>query len=112
MTVIDMLKQDYGLDNDQAAGLQAKLKELEAFFDKNFEDSPSFFKTFYSKFEETIALYGFEERNAKQAEPLVSDLYLQGDFKILVSYIIPAYYQSGGDSEVFSDTYTQLMNSY
>ena len=51
MTVIDMLKQDYGLDNDQAAGLQAKLKELEAFFDKNFEDSPSFFKTFYSKFE-------------------------------------------------------------
>ena len=39
MTVIDMLKQDYGLDNDQAAGLQAKLKELETFFDKNFEEA-------------------------------------------------------------------------
>lgn len=112
MTVIDMLKQDHGLDNDQANSLQTRLKELEAFFDKNFEDSPKFFQTFYSKFEKTIAPYGFEEGDAKQAEPLVSHLYLQGDFKILVSYIIPAFYQSGGDSEIFSETYTEMMNSY
>ncbi|MGP4789587.1 hypothetical protein ACTXGJ_10725 [Psychrobacter sp. 1Y11] len=112
MTVIDMLKQDHGLDNDQANSLQAELKKLEAFFDKNFEDSPEFFQKFYSKFEQMIAPYGFEEGDAKQAEPLVSHLYLQGDFKILVSYIIPAFYQSGEDSEIFSDTYTQLMNSY
>ena len=112
MTVIDMLKQDYGLDNDQAAGLQAKLKELEAFFDKNFEDSPSFFKTFYSKFEETIAPYGFEKGDTKQIEALVNSLFLQGNFKILLSYVIPAFYQSGGDSDVFSETYTEMMNSY
>lgn len=112
MNFIYMLKQDYNLDDNQAIALQTELKNLEAFFDKNFEDNPSFFKTFYNKFEQTIAPYGFEEGDAEQAEPLVSSLFNQGDFRILVSYIIPAYYNSGGDSEIFSDTYTQMMNSY
>lgn len=112
MNFIDMLKEDYNLDEAQANALQTELKELEAYFDKNFEDSVSFFKMFYAKFEKTIAPYGFEEGNAKQAEPLINSLFNQGDFKILLSYVIPAYYQSGGDSEVFSDTYAQMMNSY
>ncbi len=112
MNFIDMLKQDYSLDSNQATALQKELKALEAFFDKNFEDNSGFFQTFYNKFEKTIAPYGFEEGDAEQAEPLVSSLLNQGDFKILVSYVIPAYYQSGGDIEIFADTYTQLMNSY
>lgn len=112
MNFIDMLKEDYNLDNVQANTLQTELKDLEAYFDKNFEDSSSFFKTFYAQFEKTIAPYGFKEGNAEQAEPLVSSLFNQGDFRILVSYIIPAYYQSGGDSEIYSDTYMQMMNSY
>ena len=112
MNFIDMLKQDYSLDDNQAIVLQTELKELEVFFDKNFEDSPSFFKTFYERFEKTIAPYGFIEGDVKQAEPLVSSLLEQGDFKILVSYVIPAFYQSGGDIEIFADTYTQMMNSY
>ncbi len=112
MNFIDMLKQDYSLDNNQALALQTELKNLESFFDENFEDTPSFFQTFYHKFEKIIAPYGFEEGDAEQAEPFVSSLYSQDDFKILVTYIIPAYYQSGGDSEIFSDTYTQMMNSH
>lgn len=112
MNFIDMLKKDYNLDDNQANGLQTNLKDLEAFFDKNFEDSSSFFQTFYKRFEKTIEPYGFEEGNTEQAEALVSSLYSQGDFKILVSYILPAYYNSGGDSEIFSETYTQMMNTY
>ena len=112
MDFIDMLKKDYSLDNSQAIVLQTELKNLEVFFDKNFEDSSSFFQNFYSKFEQTIAPYGFEEGDAKQAEPLVSSLFNQGDFRILVSYIIPAYYNSGGDREAYADTYTQMMNTH
>jgi hypothetical protein len=60
MNFIDMVKKDYDLDCNQANALKVELKDLEIFFDKNFEDSKSFFKTFYDKFEETIAPYGFE----------------------------------------------------
>lgn len=112
MNVIDMLKQDYGLDNNQATILQTELTDLEAFFDENFEDTPSFFQAFYDKFEKIIEPYGFEKGDAEYAERLVSSLYSQGDFRILVTYIIPAYYQSGGDIKVFSETYTQMMNTY
>lgn len=112
MSFIDMIKQDYSLDDNQALALKTELKKLEDFFDKNFEDSPSFFTTFYKKFEKIIAPYGFDEGDAKQAEPLVSSLYRQGKFRILVSYIIPAYYNSGGNSEIFADTYAQMMNHH
>ncbi len=110
MSFIDMMKQDYGLDDNQANALKTELKELESYFDKNFEDTPSFFTTFYQRFEKTIAPYGFED--AKQAEPLISSLYRQGKFRILVSYIIPAFYQSGGNSEIFADTYAQMQNHH
>lgn len=112
MTVIEMLKQDYNLDDEQANALKQELKALEAFFDDAFEDSPIFFETFYGKFEQAIAPFGFEQGDAKQAEALVSSLYRQGKFKILVTEIIPAYYQSGGDSTIFADTYTQMMNHH
>jgi len=112
MTVIEMLKQEIGLDENQAQALKAELKALEAFFDKNFEDSKSFFEAFYAKFEDVIAPHGFKKGDAKQAEPLVSSLYRQGKFKILVTYIIPAYYQSGGDSDIFKDTYEQMLNHH
>lgn len=112
MNATDMLKKDYNLDDNQADALQAELKDLESFYDENFEDTQSFFKTFYEKFEETVASYGFEKGNDKQAEALVNSLFLQGDFKILLSYVIPAFYQSGGNSEVFSETYSEMMNSY
>lgn len=112
MSFIDMMKQDYDLNDNQANALKAELKELEAYFDKNFEDTPSFFQTFYTKFEKTIAPYGFDEGDAKQAEPLISSLYRQGKFRILVSYIIPAFYQSGGNSEIFADTYAQMQNHH
>lgn len=110
MTFIDMLKQDYGLDDNQALTLKTKLKELEVFFDEHFEDKPSFFTTFYQRFEKTITPYGFED--AEQAEPLISSLYRQGKFRILVSYVIPAFYQSGGSSEIFADTYAQMLNHH
>lgn len=112
MSFIDMMKQDYNLDDTQANALKTELKKLEEYFDKNFEDSPSFFATFYQRFEKTIAPYGFIEGDAKQAEPLISSLYRQGKFRILVSYIIPAYYQSGGDTEIFADTYAQMQNHH
>lgn len=112
MSFIDMMKQDYNLDDTQANVLKTELKKLEEYFDKNFEDSPSFFTTFYQRFEKTIAPYGFIEGDAKQAEPLISSLYRQGKFRILVSYIIPAYYQSGGDTEIFADTYAQMQNHH
>lgn len=112
MSFIDMMKQDYNLDDTQANALKTELKKLEEYFDKNFEDSPSFFTTFYQRFEKTIAPYGFIEGDAKQAEPLISSLYRQGKFRILVSYIIPAYYQSGGDTEIFADTYAQMQNHH
>lgn len=112
MSFIDMMKQDYNLDDTQANALKTELKKLEEYFDKNFDDSPSFFTTFYQRFEKTIAPYGFIEGDAKQAEPLISSLYRQGKFRILVSYIIPAYYQSGGDTEIFADTYAQMQNHH
>lgn len=112
MSFIDMMKQDYNLGDTQANALKTELKKLEEYFDKNFEDSPSFFTTFYQRFEKTIAPYGFIEGDAKQAEPLISSLYRQGKFRILVSYIIPAYYQSGGDTEIFADTYAQMQNHH
>ncbi len=112
MNINEMLKQDYGLDDDQANTLQTELRDLEVFHENNFEDSKGFFKTFYNKFEETIAPYGFEKGDTKQIEALVNSLFLQGNFKILLSYVIPAFYQSGGDSDVFSETYTEMMNSY
>ena len=112
MNFIDMAKKDYDLDENQATTLQTAFKELETFFDKNFEDTPAFFQAFYDRFEKTIAPYGFEAGDAEQAEPLVSSLYQQGDFKILVTYIIPAFYQSGGDSEIFADTYAQMLNHH
>lgn len=112
MNFIDMLKQDYSLDDNQALTLKTELKKLEEYFDKDFEDTPSFFTTFYQRFEETIAPYGFKEGDAKQAEPLISSLYRQGKFRILVSYVIPAFYQSGGNSEIFAETYAQMMNHH
>lgn len=112
MNFIDMIKQDYGLDDSQATALKTELKDLEVFFDKNFADNSNFFQTFYEKFEKTIAPYGFTEGDAEQAEPLVSSLYQQGKFRILVSYIIPAFYNSGGDRQIFADTYTQMMNHH
>ncbi len=112
MNAIDMLKKDYHLDDNQSNTLQTEFKDLEASYDDNFEDSPSFFKDFYEKFEETIAPYGFEKGDTKRAEALVNSLFLQGDFKILLSYVIPAFYQSGGDSNIFSETYSEMMNSY
>ncbi|MDN5566246.1 MAG: hypothetical protein L0G25_05535 [Psychrobacter sp.] len=110
MSFIDMMKQDYNLDDNQANALKTELQKLEEYFDKNFEDSPVFFQTFYKRFEKTIATYGFED--AKQAEPLISSLYRQGKFRILVSYVIPAFYQSGGNSDIFADTYTQMLNHH
>lgn len=112
MSFIDMMKQDYGLDDNQATALKTELKDLETFFDNNFEDTASFFQAFYKNFEQTIAPYGFKEGDAEQAESLVSSLYRQGKFRILVSYVIPAFYNSGGDREIFADTYTQMMNHH
>lgn len=112
MTATEMLKKDYNLNDNQANALQKELRELEAFYDENFEDSPSFFKDFYAKFEKTIAAFGFEKDDTKKVEALVNSLFLQGNFKILLSYVIPAFYQSGGDSDTFSETYTEMMNSY
>ncbi len=112
MSFIDMMKQDYDLDDNQANALKLELKALEAYFDNNFEDSPEFFQAFYKRFEKAIAPYGFREGDAKQAQPLISSLYRQGKFRILVSYIIPAFYQSGGSSEIFADTYAQMQNHH
>ncbi|MEN2752301.1 hypothetical protein AAIR29_11740 [Psychrobacter sp. FBL11] len=112
MSFLNMMKQDYHLDDNQALTLKTDLKNLETFFDENFEDTPSFFQTFYDKFEKIIAPYGFIEGDAKQAEPLVSSLYSQGKFRILMSYVISAFYQSGGSSEIFADTYTQMQNHH
>ena len=108
MTFIEMMQTEYNLNESQANELQKALKELETYFDDNFEDSKAFFETFYAKFEQVIADYGFND--TEQAEPLVASLYRQGDFEILVTYVISAFYNSGGDSERFADTYQRMMN--
>lgn len=99
----------FGLTEQQSARLEQGLKQLE----QEFSAAPdagdrAFAAQFYQKFEQLATQNGLSEHDI---EPCVNVLYFHEGHQQLVSYIVPSYYNSGGDREVFADTYQLMMEA-
>lgn len=92
----------YKLTTEQSTELFNDLKELEKSFD------PQEIQNFYPAFEALMTQYRIGEDDI---EAFVSDLYSDQKFSNLVTYIIPSFYNLGGDRSFFEHTYDQMMSN-
>ena len=98
----------FGLSEQQSVQLEEGLNQLaQEFSATEHVDDQAFSAAFYQKFEQLVLQNGFEESDI---EPLIGVLYFTEDHQQVVTYIVPSYYNSGGDREVFSDTYQLMMD--
>ncbi len=110
MTFIELLQKTYGKSVADAENIQQKLKELEKYFDDNFEDDEEFSSVFFQKFEDILtSSLGMETGDLDYMESFIANMYQQEEFKFLAMNIIPAFYNSGGDRDVFEQTYQCMM---
>ena len=103
MSFFKQIGEPYGLSEEQSSQLEIGLKELKRDF------NPEFAAEFYQKFENLISEFGFDDGNV---EALVSNLYDLDEYRGLVTYIIPSYYNAGGDRDMFEDTYQQMISAF
>lgn len=97
----------FGLSEQQSAQLEQGLNHLVQDFSTAAQvENQSFSADFYQKFQQLAAQNGLSEADI---EPLVNVLYFTEDHQQAVTYIVPSFYNSGGDREVFSDTYQLMM---
>ncbi len=109
MSFSEEVGQFFALTEPQSAQLEAGLIALEQAFQQAESDvvnTPEFASRFYQKFQQLAAQNGLSEADI---EPLVNVLYFTEDHQQAVTYIVPSFYNSGGDREVFSDTYQLMM---
>ena len=98
----------FGLDEQQAEHLNLGLIQLAQEFNSASEVSDQAFSAqFYQKFEQLALTSGIQE---DEIEALVNVLYFNDVHQQVVTYIVPSYYNSGGDHEQFSDTYQLMMD--
>ncbi len=97
----------FGLSEQQSERLEQGLNQLEQEFAvaSNIEDH-TFSADYYQKFTQLVMQSGLTEDDI---EPLVNVLYFSDDHQQVATYIVPSYYNSGGDRAVFSDTYQLMM---
>lgn len=103
MSFFKQISEPSGLTEAQSIQFEARLKSLECDFDPESGDD------FYQRFEDLIVQFGFDEGNV---EGLVSNLFGLDEYRNLVTYIIPSYYNTGGDRDVFEHTYQQMISSF
>lgn len=103
MSFFKQISEPYGLTEGQSTQLEIELKELSRDF------NPEFAAEFYQKFEDLVSQFGFDSGNV---EGLVSSLYGLDEYRDLVTYIVPSYYNAGGDREMFEYTYQQMISDF
>ena len=102
--------QFFALTETQSAQLEAGLITLEQDFQQAGKDevhTPEFARAFYQQFEQRIAAFGFNENNV---EALLEHLYGTERYRQLVTYIVPSYYNAGGDRMVFEEIYQEMLS--
>ena len=100
--------QFFALTETQSAQLEAGFIRLEQ--DAPPADGvnpPAFAAAVYQKFEQLIAAFGFDENNV---EALLEHLYGTERYRQLVTYIVPSYYNAGGDRMVFEEIYQEMLS--
>ncbi len=96
----------FGLSEAQSTQMEQGFQTLEkAFHAAEDVNSETFAQSFYQQFETLVKDCGIQEG---ELEALVNHLYFTQEFQTLVTLIIPSYYNAGGDTQMFEDTY-QLM---
>lgn len=97
----------FGLSEQQSELLEQGLNQLEQAFSvaSNVEDH-TFSADYYQTFQQLVIQSGLTENDI---EPLVNVLYFSDEHQQVVTYIVPSYYNSGGDRDMFSDTYQLMM---
>ena len=100
--------QFFALTETQSAQLEAGFISLEQGFQQADEvNTPEFARAFYQKFEQLIAAFGFDENNV---EALLEHLYGTERYRQLVTYIVPSYYNAGGDRMLFEEIYQEMLS--
>ena len=104
------LGQFFALTETQSAQLEAGFIRLEQDFQRGAADegnTPEFARAVYPEFEQLIAAFGFDENNV---EALLEHLYGTERYRQLVTYIVPSYYNAGGDRMVFEEIYQEMLS--
>ncbi|WP_287908252.1 hypothetical protein [Acinetobacter sp.] len=97
----------FGLTELQSAQMEQGLSQLAQEFSAAAQvDDQAFSASFYQKFEQLALASGLSEADI---EALVNVLYFHEAQQAVATYIVPSYYNAGGDRERFSDTYQLMM---
>ncbi|PID63901.1 MAG: hypothetical protein CR974_00750 [Gammaproteobacteria bacterium] len=110
MAFIELLQKTYGKSVADAKNIQQQLRELEKYFDDNFEEGEEFARLFIQKFEDILSsTLGMEADDLDYMECFVANLYQQEEFKSLAINIIINFYNSGGDREFCDYIYEAMI---
>ena len=110
MSFLEEVGQFFALTEPQSAQLEAGLIALETYFQQAEADvvnTQEFARTFYQKFQQLMTQFGIDENNL---EALLDHLYGTERYRQLVTYIVPSYYNAGGDRAVFEELYQEMLS--
>ena len=110
MSFSEEVGQFFALTEPQSAQLEAGLVALEQAFQQAESDvvnTPAFAGRFYQKFQQLITAFGIDENNV---EAFLDHLYGTERYRQLVTYIVPSYYNAGGDRQVFEELYQEMLS--
>ncbi|WP_180058791.1 hypothetical protein [Acinetobacter sp. YH12227] len=97
----------FGIAESQSDQIeQGLLKLKQEFLTAEDVSSHVFSEQFYDKFYQLVTEHSVLDDDI---ERLVNVLYFNDDHQQVVTYIVPSYYNSGGDRELFEDTYQLMM---
>lgn len=110
MSFSEEVGQFFALTESQSVQLEAGLIALEKSFQQAETDvvnTAEFSSRFYQKFQQLIMAFGFDANNV---EALLDHLYATERYRQLVTYIVPSYYNAGGDRQVFEELYQEMLS--
>jgi len=110
MSFAEEVGQFFALTEPQSAQLEAGLIALEQAFQQAESDvvnTPAFASRFYQKFQQLITAFAIDENNV---EAFLDHLYATERYRQLVTYIVPSYYNAGGDRKVFEELYQEMLS--
>ncbi|MFD1438794.1 hypothetical protein [Acinetobacter terrae] len=110
MSFSEEVGQFFALTETQSVQLEAGLVALEQAFQQAESDvvnTPAFSGRFYQKFQQLITAFGIDENNV---EAFLDHLYGTERYRQLVTYIVPSYYNAGGDRQVFEELYQEMLS--
>ena len=102
--------QFFDLTAAQSSQLEMGLLALQQAFlqaESDVVNTPAFASRFYQKFQQLIGDFGF---NDSTVEALLDHLYGTERYRQLVTYIVPSYYNAGGDRAVFEELYQEMLS--